>query len=107
MSYSGKYWIMQKNFQGGWEPEQEYKDVDPTYYSGARAKYYYKLILQTSYDPILLGATIYILNTAFETNEAQLAKNRAVIRRNPIATDYYEQLSANCDLFYEFIKTYN
>ena len=107
MSYSGKYWIMQKNFQGGWEPEQENKDVDPTYYSGARAKYYYKLILQTSYDPKLLGATIYILNTAFETNEAQLEKNRAVIRRNPIATDYYEQLSANCDLFYEFIKTYN
>ncbi|OYU96808.1 MAG: hypothetical protein CFE21_00535 [Bacteroidetes bacterium B1(2017)] len=107
MTYNGKFWIMQKNYHMGYDPNDSYTDVDPTYYSGARAKYYYKQILQNSSDPKLLGACIYILNTAFETNAAQLAKNRAFIKGNSNATDYYEQLSNNCDLFYEFIKTYN
>ena len=91
----------------GYDPQDSYPDVDPTYYSGARAKYYYKQILNTSKDPKLLGATLYILNTAFETNAALLQKNRAILKSNANATDYYEQLSINCDFFYDFIKTYN
>jgi hypothetical protein len=50
---------------------------------------------------------MYILNTAFQTNAAQLEKNKAIIRANSKATDYYQQLSANCDLFIEYIRTLN
>ncbi len=113
MTFNGKFWIMQKNYHMGYSPEDGYTtdgtvpNTDLNYYSGARAKYYYHQILAISKDPKLLGATVYILNTAYELNEAQLKINRARIKSNSNATDYYEQLSGNCDLFYEFIKTYN
>jgi hypothetical protein len=107
MTYNGKYWIMQKNYQGGSEPYEDSSDVDPTYYSAARARYYYKQILQTSKDPHLIGGTVYILQVAFENSTSQSTANKLVLKNNAEAKDIYEQMSMNCDLFYEFIKTYN
>lgn len=50
---------------------------------------------------------MYVKMLDIEYSEAQIASNHARIKSNSNATDYYEQLSGNCDLFYEFIKTYN
>jgi len=109
MGYAGKYWIMQKNYQ---LQDREYdndKDVNPEYYQAQRARYYYKEALKNSSDPKLLALILFALDHAFYqlpgTRERIVAKE--VFKKKNISPDFYEQLSGNCNLFYELIETYN
>ncbi|MDZ4666314.1 MAG: hypothetical protein SGJ00_00375 [bacterium] len=109
MSYHGKYWIMQKNYQLGDYEEDNDLDVDPMYYSAARSRYYFKEALKYSYEPKLLALILFMLNNGYYELPGRRDKlfPMKILKEKKVNPDFYEQLSGNCALFYEFIKTYN
>ncbi|MDP3928174.1 MAG: hypothetical protein Q8R57_04075 [Bacteroidota bacterium] len=109
MGYAGKYWIMQKNYQ---LQDREYdndKDVNPEYYQAQRARYYYKEALKYSSDPKLLALILFALDHGFYEFPGKRDKIVAkdVFKSKSVSPNFYEQLSGNCNLFYELIETYN
>ncbi|MFY8189957.1 MAG: hypothetical protein ACOVK9_03250, partial [Bacteroidia bacterium] len=109
MGYAGKYWIMQKNYQ---LQDREYdndKDVNSEYYQAQRARYYYKEALKYSSDPKLLALILFALDNGFYEFPGKRDKIVAkdVFKSKGVSPNFYEQLSGNCNLFYELIETYN
>lgn len=109
MGYAGKYWIMQKNYQLGDRDYDNNNDVNPEYYQAQRARYYYKEALKSSKDPKLLALILFALDNGFYEfpgkGDEILAKD--VFKSKGVSPNFYEQLSGNCNLFYELIETYN
>jgi hypothetical protein len=109
MSYHGKYWIMQKNYQmAGVEYDNDH-DVTPEYYSANRSRYYFKEALKYCNEPKLLTLILFMFDHGYyevpgkRTNILPLQ----VFKEKKLSPDIYEQLSGNCQLFYELIETYN
>lgn len=104
MTYSGKYWIMQRNYWTSSETNTDVKSFDKIYFQGIRARYYYKKALQLTTNEQLANISSFMLYQCFlnESNEAQLK----AIQAKKMKPDYYQQLQSNCLLFYDFVKTY-
>jgi hypothetical protein len=109
MSYHGKYWIMQKNYQmAGVEYDNDH-DVTPEYYSANRSRYYFKEALKYCNEPKLLTLILFMFDHGYyevpgkRTNIFPLQ----VFKEKKLSSNIYEQLSGNCQLFYELIETYN
>ncbi len=110
MSYDGKYWIAQSNY---WSCEYEDALKQPyfgaDYFTPYKAMYYYKEALNHTRDPKLSAMIGYALQGVNMTQKSLFTQKevRQMLQSRKINTDTYEQLNGNCDLFYDFLKTYS
>jgi hypothetical protein len=110
MSYDGKYWIAQSNY---WSCEYEEALKQPhfgaDYFTPYKAMYYYKEALNHTRDPKLSAMIGYALQGVNMTQKSLFTPKevRQMLQSRKINTDTYEQLNGNCDLFYDFLKTYS